>query len=223
MFAKTKQLFEECEIEARKLRRVVKTCLATHTAHVEWGKDCRVQLMRVWMGAAACVSNMNVWHSSNRIFGLFVFGQYSMYLCLLSTAQLHGLASKFKKSVNKSIWVVFSVGYYMPKSRPCNVFGYGCDRTKRRPVLICYHNTNKKSTWVAMKEMRSGQIWNPAFSISSHWKCGDVALTLGVFRSVTSRRSVCCSWTRRLTDTEVKKLTLHNVVVLPWTAEEYNH
>lgn len=40
---------------------------------------------------------MYVWHSSDGIVGLYVFSQYPVYLCTLSTARLQGLASKLKK------------------------------------------------------------------------------------------------------------------------------
>lgn len=38
---------------------------------------------------------MYIWHSSDGI--VFVFSQYSMYLCMLSTARPQGPASKLKK------------------------------------------------------------------------------------------------------------------------------
>lgn len=42
-----------------------------------------------------CPCIMYIWHSSDGI--VFVFSQYSMYLCMLSTARPQGPASKLKK------------------------------------------------------------------------------------------------------------------------------
>lgn len=100
---------------------------------------------------------MNVCHSSDGIVGSYVFSQYLVYLCVLSTAEQQGLTSRSEKRVNKSIWVVFTVRDPLHLHTGSHVFAYA----------YCSNERSRYLTWTAR---RPYLLWQRAENVINWWK-----------------------------------------------------